>query len=235
MAICTQQPKVAFVRLPILKAVGPTVVAVLGSLLFLCVYVVDVEAPKVGASALFAFTAKLFHQLKLALPISVELVLAVPHLVPVCLPALGVTEFVFAGFRALLALSGELESVREIALLIAIFSSPPAKLVGVSLGVFAAPGTRDHNTCFLFARRTLQPLVPRNLFPPRVGAFATAESVIPSVRSEGDAAVGAFPWFHMDIVTQEPKYFDIAVRRMEKAILDHNGGPMFADLEEAVA
>lgn len=129
MAVCTQQPQIAFVRSPILEAIIPGARA---SSLFAPVDVVDVQNSVIAFAALHANPAKLAHKSKLPAPVAGVLVDGVAVLVPVINAALFRAKAMLTSHAATLAGCLPLPSCSKVAGPVAVF--PGAVLEAVKMG-----------------------------------------------------------------------------------------------------
>lgn len=143
MAVCAQQPQIAFVRSPILEAVIPSARA---SGLFAPVDVVDVQNPVIAYAALHTNPAKLVHKGKLPAPVSGVLVNGMAVLVPVIDATLFRTKAMLASLTTTFTGRLPLPSCCKVAGAGAVFSCAILKAVKMGFKRLLAVAAGDCNS-----------------------------------------------------------------------------------------
>ena len=146
MAICTQQSEVPLVRVPILTAPCPIVLAALRFDFLGWVDVVDIKRARIRETAARAFSAKTRNEFKLLAPIVRVLGLRVS--VPPRSLTFGLAELRVAGFPALPACPATGPSGGNVTSLTAVLSSAVFNAVGVHLRDASAMAASDLNSGF---------------------------------------------------------------------------------------
>lgn len=152
MAVCTQQPQIAFVCSPILEAIIPSARA---SSLFAPVDVVDVQNPVIAFAALHANPAKLAHKGKLPAPVAGVFVDGVAVLVPVIDAALFRAKAMLTSHATTLTGCLPLPSRRKVAGSVAVFSGAVLEAVKMGFKRLFAVAAGDCNSALFHGRNIL--------------------------------------------------------------------------------
>ena len=149
MAVCTQQPQIAFVRSPILEAVIPSARA---SGLFAPVDVVDVKNPVIAFAAFHANPAKLAHKGNLPAPVAGMFVDGVAILVPVIDAALFRAKAMLANVATTLTGRLSLPSRGKVAGPVAVFPGTVLEAVKMGFKRLFAVAACDCNSALFHGR-----------------------------------------------------------------------------------
>ncbi len=179
MAVCAQQPQIAFVRSPILEAVIPSAGA---SGLFAPVDVVDVQHPIIAFAALHANPAKLAHKGKLSAPVAGVFVDGVAVLIPVIDAALFRAKAMLTSRAATLTGRLPLPARRKVTCAIAVFPGAVFETVKVGFKRLLAVAAGDCNSALFHGRNI--PVIKRKV------NFDIACRRIEQAQRQGDLFIG---------------------------------------------